>query len=49
MHPPASGPVPLLPGDAPMIQQIDLAVLSRLVLPRWLMGLPLVLDGQAIL
>jgi len=31
LHPPASGPVPLLPGDSSMIQQIDLAVLSRLV------------------
>ena len=31
LHPAASGPVPPLPADAPMIQQIDLAVLSRLV------------------
>lgn len=31
LHPPASGPIPVLPNDAPLIQQVDLVVLSRLV------------------
>src|SRR6185312_16679770 len=49
LHPAASGPVPPLPADAPMIQQIDLVVISRLVRTSLANGSALVLDGQAIL
>jgi microcompartment protein CcmK/EutM len=31
LHPPPSGPVPPLPAEAPLIQQVDLVVLARLV------------------
>jgi hypothetical protein len=31
LHPPASGPAPPLPTDAPLLQQVDLDELSRLV------------------
>jgi hypothetical protein len=31
LHPPADGPTPALPPDAPTIQQVDLAALSKLI------------------
>ncbi len=31
LHPPADGPTPTLPLDAPTIQQVDLGVLSKLI------------------